>query len=292
MKKYLILGAGSVIARYFTSRLKSEGSLVYELSSNKGKRDAYRLDSIKDKINTSNPEVIINFAGTYTDDYDESYLVNVLISKNLFNAAVEESFKGKIILIGSASEYGDQEKYTEECIEKPKSIYGLTKLMQHSLFQYYINTYDIKANYIRLFNVVFDKVDEKLFIGNFSKQLKEILKGKSREIKLGNLNSYRDFLFIDDVYDGFMRIIEKGNISEVYNLGMGKSIFLSDFVKDVLKELGLKVKLVIVKIDSIGKIEKEVIADINKIKRINWSPKFDYNDLIKEFCKRLKEVED
>jgi nucleoside-diphosphate-sugar epimerase len=263
MKKYLILGAGSAIARYFTSRLKSEGSLVYELSSNKGKRDAYRLDSIKDKINTSNPEVIINFAGTYTDDYDESYLVNVLISKNLFNAAVEESFKGKIILIGSASEYGDQEKYTEECIEKPISVYGLTKLMQHSLF-----------------------------IGNLSMQLKLILEGRSKEIRLGNLNSYRDFLFIDDVYDGFMNVIEKGNNGEVYNLGMGKSIFLGDFVSNVQKELGLKVKLAIEEMDYIGKIEKKVVADINKIKRISWSPKFDYNDLIKEFCKRLKEVED
>jgi len=292
MKKYLILGAGSVIARYFTSRLKSEGSLVYELSSNKGKRDAYRLDSIKDKINTSNPEVIINFAGTYTDDYDESYLVNVLISKNLFNAAVEESFKGKIILIGSASEYGDQEKYTEECIEKPISVYGLTKLMQHSLFQYYINTHNIKANYIRLFNVVFDKLDRRLFIGNLSMQLKLILEGRSKEIRLGNLNSYRDFLFIDDVYDGFMNVIEKGNNGEVYNLGMGKSIFLGDFVSNVQKELGLKVKLAIEEMDYIGKIEKKVVADINKIKRINWSPKFDYNDLIKEFCKRLKEVED
>lgn len=292
MEKYLILGASSAIAKYFTARLKREGRLVYELSSNKGKRNAYNLDSVKNKINVLDPEVIINFVGTYTSDYNESYSVNVLISKNLFDAAVKENFKGKIILIGSASEYGVQEKYAEECIEKPRSIYGLTKLMQHSLFQYYINTHNVKANYIRLFNVVFDKVDKKLFIGNLSGQLKEILKGKSKEIKLGNLNSYRDFLFIDDVYDGFMKVIKNGNNGEVYNLGMGKSIFLSDFLNNVLKELGLKLKLVIGEVDSVGKIEKEVVADINKIKSINWSPKFNYNDLIKEFCKRLREVED
>ena len=292
MEKYLILGASSAIAKYFTARLRRESRLVYELSSNKGKEDAYRLDSIKNKINVLNPDVIINFAGTYASDYDESCLVNVLISKNLFDAAVEANFKGKIILIGSASEYGYQKKYTEECIEKPVSVYGLTKLMQHSLFQYYINTYNIKANYIRLFNVVFDKVDRKLFIGNLSRQLKNILKGISKEIKLGNLDSYKDLLFIDDVYDGFMKVIENGNNGEVYNLGMGKSIFLSDFINNVLKELKLKLKPVIGEVDFVGKITKEVVADINKIKSINWSPKFNYNDLIKEFCKRLKEVED
>ena len=200
------------------------------------------------------------------------------------------TFKGKIILIGSASEYGVQEKYTERCIEKPRSIYGLTKLMQHSLFQYYINTYNIKANYIRLFNIVFDKVDKKLFIGNFSRQLKEILKGKSKEIKLGNLNSYRDFLLIDDVYDGFIKVIKKGNNGEVYNLGMGKSIFLKDFVNNVLEELGLKLRLIIEELDYIGKINNKVVADIDKIKGISWSPKFNYNDIIKEFCRRLREV--
>jgi len=290
MEKYLILGASSTIAKYFTNRFSREDKLVYELSSNKGEKNAYSVNSIRNKINVFDPEVIINFVGTYASDYEESYSVNVSISKNLFDASVKENFKGKIILIGSASEYGVQEKYTERCIEKPRSIYGLTKLMQHSLFQYYINTYDITANYIRLFNIVFDKVDKKLFIGNFSRQIKKILKGESKEIKLGNLNSYRDFLLIDDVYDGFIKVIKKGNNGEVYNLGMGKSIFLSDFVNNVLEELGLKLRLVIEEVDYIGKINNKVVADIDKIKGISWSPKFNYNDLIKEFCRRLREV--
>ena len=51
MEKYLILGASSAIAKYFTARLGREGRSVYELSSNKGKRNAYSLDSLKNKIN-------------------------------------------------------------------------------------------------------------------------------------------------------------------------------------------------------------------------------------------------
>ena len=289
MGKYLILGAGSAIAKYFTNRFRKEGESVYELSGNKGEKKVYSANSIKNKINIFNPAVIINFVGTYTNNYDESYPVNVLISKNIFDAAIEENFKGKIILVGSASEYGVQDKYTEECIEKPKSIYGLTKLMQHSLFQYYISAYDIKANYIRLFNVVFDKLDEKLFVGNFSSQLKKILKDKFKEIKLGNLDSYRDLLLIDDVYEGFMKVIKKGDSGEVYNLGMGKSILLRDFVNVVLKELGLEPELITVKVSPVGRIENEVAADIKKIGSINWHPKFDYDALIKEFCRMLKE---
>ena len=191
-------------------------------------------------------------------------------------------------MIGSAAEYGVQSNYIESCVEKPQSMYGLTKLMQHSLFQYYVNAFRVKANYIRLFNVVSSNLTDKLFIGTFTKQVRLCLKGKTRKIELGNLNSSRDYLLIDDVYDGFMKIVEKGNNGEVYNVGMGKAILLREFVQKVLLSLDLRVKLITKKLNSVGNIENEVVADISKIKRIGWSPKFTYEMLIEEYCKRLK----
>lgn len=289
MKNYLILGASSSIAQYFIKRLKSEGHEVFTLSSSKGTRRVYDLNSIQNKINESKPKVIINFVGTFINDYSKSYDVNVLITKNLFDAARSAKYKGKLILIGSAAEYGIQEKYYENCLEKPRSIYGLTKLMQHSLFQYYVNIFPINANYIRLFNVINDNLSEKLFIGNFTKQLKLVLDGITKKIKLGNLSSYRDYLLIDDVYTGFMKVIENGNKGEVCNLGMGKKIFLKELVQKILLALDLQVELVIESLNSVGNIKTEVVADIDKIKSIGWTPKYDYEKLIEEYCKRLKE---
>ena len=288
MKNYLILGTSSSIAQYFIKRLKREGYKVSILSSNKGTKCMYDLNSILNKISESKPEVIINFVGIFANDYSKSYKVNVLIPKNILDAAIEMNFNGKIILIGSASEYGTQDRYYENCIEKPRSIYGLTKLIQHSLFQYYVNNFSINANYIRLFNVISDNLSEKLFIGNFTEQLKLVLDGITKKIKLGNLSSYRDYLLIDDVYTGFMKIIENGNGSEVYNLGMGKAIFLEEFVQKILLALDLQVELVTESISSAGNIKTKVVADIDKIKGIGWTPKFDYMDMIKEYCNRLK----
>lgn len=289
MKNYLILGASSSIAQYFINKLRSEGQRVYTLSSNKGINWVYDLISIKNKINESKPEVIINFVGTFTDDYSKSYKVNVLVTKNLLDAATMVKYDGKLILIGSAAEYGIQEKYYEDCVEKPRSIYGLTKLMQHSLFQYYINISNIKAIYIRLFNVCAIKCSNELFIGNFTRQLNLALKGTINEIKLGNLYSYRDYLLIDDVYDGFMKVIESGNNGEVYNLGMGEAILLDEFVKKVLLMLNLQVKIIVRDTKSVGSIKNKVIANINKIKSIGWSPKFNYRSIIEEYCRRVKD---
>jgi len=289
VKNYLILGANSAIAKYFINRLKSAGSIVSTLSSNGGEKQwIYNMESIINKIVEFRPQIIINFVGTFTNDYSESYKVNVLVSKNLFDAVIETCFSGKVVLIGSAAEYGTQEKYHEDCVEKPRSIYGLTKLMQHSLFQYYISTFHIKANYIRLFNVVDIHLSDKLFIGNFTKQIKLALKSGAEKIELGNLNSYRDFLLIDDVYSGFMKVIENGNNGDVYNLGMGKMILLDEFVGKVFSLLGLQLKLVVKKTDSIGNIKNKIAADITKIESIGWSPKFDYEDIIEKYCKRLE----
>ncbi|GAH22018.1 unnamed protein product, partial [marine sediment metagenome] len=105
MKKYLILGAGSAIAKYFTNRLRKEDNIVFELSSNKGKKKVYSVNSIKNVIISYKPDVIINFVGTFIDDYSKSYKINVIIPKNLLDAAIEQDFNGKLVLIGSAAEY-------------------------------------------------------------------------------------------------------------------------------------------------------------------------------------------
>lgn len=290
MKSYLILGANSAIAKYFINRLKGEGNEVNTLSSNKGvKRLIYEMESIRGKIVRCKPEIIINFVGTFTNNYLKGLRINALVSKNLFDAAIETNFNGKIILVGSAAEYGIQSKYTESCKERPLNIYGLTKLIQHNLFQYYIDTSRIKANYIRPFGVIDTHLSDRLFIGNFTKQIQSVLKGEKEEIILGNLNSYRDFLLIDDVYTGFMEIIANKNIGETYNLGMGKAMLLREFVQGVLSELGLQVKLITKTINPVGGINDKVVADTAKIRGIGWVPKFNFESIIKEYCKRIKE---
>jgi len=290
MKSYLILGASSAIARYFISRLKDEGNIVNTLSSNKGEKQwIYETSSIRDQIIECKPEIIINFVGTFTNDYLEGYKVNVLVSKSLFDAAIEGNFNGKIILVGSAAEYGIQSKYIESCKERPLNIYGFTKLIQHNLFQYYIDTSCIRANYIRPFGIIDTHLSDRLFIGNFTKQIKLALKGEIKEIVLGDLNSYRDFLLIDDVYTGFMDIIANKNIGETYNLGMGETIFLREFVQRVLSELKLQSKIIVKTINPVGGIKNKVIANTTKIRSIGWAPKFNFELIIKEYCKRIRE---
>lgn len=85
-----------------------------------------------------------------------------------------------------------------------------------------------------------------------------------------------------------MKVIENGSKGEVYNLGMGKKIFLKELVQKILLALDLQVELVTESLNSVGNIKTEVVADINKIKGIGWTPKFNYVDITKEYCNWLK----
>ncbi len=290
MKRCLVLGPNSIIAKHFIRKLKSEGYEVSILTSCRGANWVYDFDSIQNRINEFRPRIVINFVGTSIDNnYYRCYKINVMVTKNLFDATISSKYKGKIILIGSAAEYGIQKKYNENCVEKPRSVYGLTKLMQHSLFQYYVSVYNMDACYIRIFNVCGTNFGKELFIGNFAQQIKSILKGDRNEIKLGNLKSYRDYLWIDDIYTGILKVIKDGKSGEVYNLGMGEAIFLEEFVRKVLLELDLKIKINLKKVNSRGNIKDLVVADINKINNIGWFPKYNYECLIKKFCRKIKE---
>jgi GDP-4-dehydro-6-deoxy-D-mannose reductase len=288
MTNYLILGAGGAIGAYFLTRLRTEGNTVSSLSSGKGSNWVYDVDSIRAEIVALKPRVIISLAGSFVQDYATAYKVNVLIAKNLFDAAIAAEFDGKVILTGSAAEYGIQDRYVEPRIGKPLSIYGLTKQMQHRVFEYYVSTSGLKANYVRLSNVVDLSLSDELFIGNFTKQVRRALKGDVQEIRLGDLNSERDLIWIDDVYTGFRKVIDAGLPGETYNVGTGAGVCLREFVQAVLSSLDLRVTLRLEDAKSVGNMRQRVVSEIAKIRSLGWSPQFDSQSLVAEYCRRLR----
>ena len=57
-------------------------------------------------LRTIRPDQIYNVAGTITNNYNECYASNVIITKNLLDVMVSMESKGRLLLVGSAAEYG------------------------------------------------------------------------------------------------------------------------------------------------------------------------------------------
>jgi len=108
-------------------------------------------------------------------------------------------------------------------------------------------------------------------------------KENRNEIELwGDGTQLRDFIFVDDVADAIITIMEKFNNEEPINIATGKDIPIKKIVKLIKKSIGYDGKIKWSK-DNKGIQKKSV--DISKITYLGWKPKTSIEDGIEKTCK-------
>jgi len=119
--------------------------------------------------------------------------------------------------------------------------------------------------------------------GSIISQLK-----KGKKIKVGNLNSKRDFLDVRDVANALVAIGLKGKSKEIYNVCSGKSISIKYFIQLILKELKFKPKVIVDK-KRINPVDiKNLVGDNSKIsKELKWKTKYDIVSSIRQLVKDI-----
>jgi UDP-glucose 4-epimerase len=111
---------------------------------------------------------------------------------------------------------------------------------------------------------------------------------KSNSIKAGNLDTIRDYIYIDDIINVLLKIIKEWKTNNnIYNIGTGKGTAGNKIIKLIEKIKGAGIK-----IDSdaglIRKIDRrKLVANIQKLSAdYNWSPKYDINHGLKKLIKK------
>jgi len=260
MKKILILGASGFSGKHLISHLNSQLPGVYEIHSvdiiihpSIESTTLFHQVDVKDKgelakiIDSVRPEFIINLIGTFNSkNWEDYYAVNVLITKNLLDAVISLSLKeSRILLIGSAAEYGYPK--TNPIFEndelRPVNHYGLSKVMQTQLALYYADIHGVNIFIARTFNVTGEGISTALSIGSFAKQ---IMSAKNNDtIVVGNLETERDFLPIEEVVSRYLFLLENGESGTIYNICSGKPKKMIDVVEKMIKESGKTLELIV-----------------------------------------------
>ena len=196
---------------------------------------------------------------------------NVLGTTNLFEWSIKNRPK-KIIYTSSMAVYGKITSNAKENYNcKPISIYGISKLAGEKILSKLESKYT-KVIILRLFNVYGPGQNmENMKQGMLSIYLSQILKHKKVFIK-GSLNRFRDFVFIDDVISALTHRFKKSN---TYNVGFGKPYKVIDVIKILfnLTKNSFNKK----KIKFLTKHSGDPwgnFANISKLKKIGWRPKF------------------
>lgn len=200
-------------------------------------------DQLDNVIKRLQPSLIFHTAGSFSNNFETDLENNVICTKNILDSVMTHSPSSRVLLMGSAAEYGeitqDENPVAEDHELNPISIYGWSKAAQTQLAHLYFKTHGIDVVIARTFNLIGKGMSEKLFVGRIEKQIDAVLSGKSEKISVGNLDAERDYIDIEKACDLYYKIATKGKTGETYNVGSGEAICMRDLLKQLLEQSGL-----------------------------------------------------
>jgi len=253
MKK-LVVGANGFIAKNICIQLAHSGEEVIKVDLTQSSAgdvvvaDLSDYGSAKNLLDHYKPDQVYNLAGTFSNNFAIDEIANFRVPKNILDAVHELHLKCRIVLFGSAAEYGaidaEDNPVKETQALHPISIYGFTKSMQSTLMEYYFRTKKVDVLMARPFNIKGRDISEKLFVGRVYKQIAAFRTGNTKEIVVGRLDTRRDYIAIEDAVKRFELIMENGMSGQTYNVGSGFSVSMHDLLKEILLENGLDMDIV------------------------------------------------
>lgn len=278
--RILVTGGSGFIGRYVVDLLTADGHspLVTTFDQKKPEGDIAYVDltlseQVTDLVQNYRPQVVIHLAGvTGKSDptgniYEE---VNFRGTVNLLNA-LEKTGVERVILLGTASEYGNQPiPFREDMPVKPLSHYAVSKANanQFGLDMHTANGFPVTI--LRVFTAYGHGQPAKMFLSQI------ITHGLlNKHFKMSDGLQKRDFVFIEDVVSAVRSAITaEKSLGRVVNIAGGKGIRLRDVARKVWEICGADDELL--DIGSLPKAGDDIFdteADISLAAEIlNWLP--------------------
>ncbi|HUV36157.1 MAG TPA: GDP-mannose 4,6-dehydratase [Patescibacteria group bacterium] len=214
-------------------------------------RDA---SSTRDVIEEIHPDFIFHLAAqsfvpTSWKAPSESLTTNVIGELNVFEAIRKVNLSCRIQIACSSEEYGmvhpDEVPIKESNPLRPLSPYGVSKVGQDMLgYQYYMS-YGMDIVRTRGFNHTGPRRAPVFVCSDFAKQLVDIERGvRGPVIRVGNLDTRRDFTDVRDMVRGYWLALERGRPGAVYNICSGTSHRIGDILDSLIEISGVEVKVV------------------------------------------------
>lgn len=206
--------------------------------------------------------------------------VNILGSLNVLNAMAKIVPQARLIYIGSGEEYGvleaEDRPFTEDSPCCPCNPYAVTKFAAGKILELMSVKQGLDFVHLRPLNHFGPGQKEGFVVADFSAQIVRAEIGKCDPVmKVGNLASKRDFLFVDDVIEAYCLIAEAEKCPHAtYNISTGR-IYSIQSVLDYLVSLA-KVKIRI-EIDAakFRPVESRALIASNQLicNDFGWHPK-------------------
>ncbi len=263
--KALVTGGAGFIGSTLVDRLLAEGHSVdvidnlasgslanlSDARSDRGHEFNFHQIDIRDVevvelIERRRPEVIFHLAAqadvrvSVTDPVLDA-MINIIGGLNVLEGA-RRAGAGKIVFASSGGTiYGEPDPSVlpvdETQPHRPVSPYGVTKDAFSLYLGAYRELYDLEFTALALANVYGPRQDPHGEAGVVSIFAGKLLDGERCTI-FGDGSQTRDFVFVDDVVDAFVRAGSRGG-GLLFNIGTGIEVSVNDLYRSMAKAAGV-----------------------------------------------------
>ena len=262
-RRVLVTGAGGFIGSHLTEALIANGALVRAFVRYDSRASRGWLDSLSGEILSeleifagdlrdgptvdramAGCEIVMHLAALIAIPYSylapEAYVAtNVVGTQHVLDAARRHDV-ARIVHTSTSEVYGTAQRVpiTEAHPLHPQSPYAASKASADLLALSYHASFGTPVVVLRPFNTYGPRQSLRAIIPTIAAQL--IAGGP---VRLGATKPTRDFTYVGDTVDGFLRAADADALGQVVQLGTGEEISIGDLARTVADVVGAPLTL-------------------------------------------------
>lgn len=255
--RILVTGASGFVGRHFLNEAALAGHAVFALDlvpppapiPCAGFAAANMTDpaALREAVQRFSPDACLHLAGIAfvpAANSDPSGIIhtNIMGTTHLLEAFRTTAPTARILVVSSSQVYGQASRpapITEEDPLNPDTLYSITKAAADSIALFYARQYGMNVLVARPGNHVGPGQSPRFVIPAFACQVKAIRQGAQQPIKVGNLESVRDFTDVRDVARAYRLLLEKGQPGLAYNIASGHQYTIGTILAKLCKLAGI-----------------------------------------------------
>lgn len=284
-KKILITGITGFVGKALSIRLTSLGAIVYGVSRSI-KNDVRNLSTdildysrINKFIKDSDIDICFHLASAALVEEGQihpyqTFKVNTEGTLNILESARNNNLE-KVIIASTSHVYGKNKiPYFENYMPRPTRPYETSKACTDIIAQSYATSFKLPVLIPRFVNIY--GPGDLNFQRLIPKTIKSVL-GNSQP-KMWGGQAIRDYLFIDDAIDAYVRLatLKMKHVigNQIFNFGSNNNISVKDLIEKIIKISGKNLEIKMIPQGRQEEIKSQYVSWEKAKRLLRWEPKF------------------
>ena len=310
-ERVIITGSAGFVGAHLIRELESHGHKVFTTDALPADSPAtsalpeYRQVDLRNReemckfVSDIHPDACIHLGAiSYVPDGDKDpstmLTVNIAGTVNVAEALRREAPDCRMLMVSTSQVYGPVTSIRAANVPiremaplLPLSMYAISKVAAEHAVSAYNGAYGLQTLIARPANHTGPGQTDRFVAVSFAKQVLAAKRGEINEIKVGNLDSIRDFTDVRDVVRAYRLIIERGQNGQAYNITTHARVKIGELLDSIKRIVGAAPKTT-VDPALYRPSDASLRLDVSRIREhTGWSPSFSLEHTITDIINNL-----